>query len=93
MRKADFPAVVKFMWEDIICCHGCFGRLIINKRQKNLGIVEVLAARYGIKRMITSIYHPQTNKMVEKDYRLIVDAFFKMLGKWIENFHAVLWAD
>ena len=93
LRKADSPAVAKFMWEDIICRHGCFGRLVIDGGRENLGVAEALAARYGIKRVVTSAYHPQANGMVERGHRPIVDALSKMPGKWVENLHAVLWAD
>lgn len=90
LRKADSLAVAKFMWEDIICRHGCFGRLVVDGGRENLGVAEALAARYGIKRVVTSAYHPQANEMIERGHRPIIDALSKMPGKWVENFHAVL---
>lgn len=96
LRKANSMAVAKFMWEDIICRHGCFGKLVVDGGPENLGFAEALARRYGIKRIVTSAYHPQANGMIERGHRPIVDALSKMSeeGKnWPNHFHAALWAD
>ena len=81
------------MWENIICCHDCFGKLVIDGGQKNLEVAETLAARYSIKYIVISAYHFQANRMIEQSHKPIMDALSKMLGKWVENLYAVLWAD
>ena len=40
LQKADSPAVAKFMWEDIICKYGCFGKLAIDGERESLGVAE-----------------------------------------------------
>lgn len=57
-----------------------------------------LTARYGIKQVVISAYHPQANGMVKRGHKPIMDALAKMEGgnlgsKWVDNLHAVLWAD
>ena len=90
-------SVARFLWEDVICRHGCFGRLIVDGGPENKDLVEELTVRYGIKRVQVSSYHPQANGMIERGHRPIVDALSKMtdggLGNWVENLPAVLWAD
>lgn len=81
LQKADSSVVAKFMWEDIICRHGCFGRLVVDGGQENLGVAEALAARYSIKRVVTLAYHPQANGMIERGHRPIIDMLSKMPGK------------
>lgn len=51
-------AVADFLWEDVICRNGCFGKLIIDGGSENKEAVAELTQRYGIKRIIVSAYHP-----------------------------------
>jgi hypothetical protein len=89
--------VAKFLWEDVICRHGCFGKLTVDGGPENKGILDELVQRYRIKKVITSSYHPQANGMIERGHRPLSDALSKMsdggLGSWVDNLHAVLWAD
>ena len=86
-----------FLWKDLICRHGCFGKLIIDGGAENKEVVKALLDKYGIKRMLTSAYHSQANGMVERGHRPIVDALAK-IGEgrgedWVAYLPAVLWAD
>ena len=69
----------------------------MNEGPENKNWVEKLTKKYGIKRIVVSIYHPQANGIIEKKYRLIVNTFSKMtdesLGNWVQNLPAVLWVD
>ena len=97
LHSATAKNVAKFLWEDVICRHGCFGKLIVDGGPENKDQVIELANRYAIKRVVVSAYHPQANGMVERGHKPIVDALSKMtnggLLKWVDNLHAVLWAD
>ena len=97
LRGATSEQVAKFLWEDFVCRHGCFGKLIVDGGPENKGYVQVLAEKYNIKRVLTSAYHPQANGMVERGHRPIVDALAKMGEnkslRWVSNLAAVLWAD
>jgi hypothetical protein len=46
---------------------------------------------------VISAYNSKVNGMIERGYSPIVNAFAKMIdggkGNWVQNFHAVLWAD
>jgi hypothetical protein len=89
--------VTKFLWEDVICKHDCFEKLIVNDESENKEILDELVQRYRIKKMITSSYHFQINEMIERDHRFLFDALSKMsdeeLKSWVNNLHVVLWAD
>jgi hypothetical protein len=58
MRTVTVENVVKFLWEDIICRHGIFVRLVIDGGLENKGLVTELAKKYKIKRVIVSTYYP-----------------------------------
>ena len=97
LAKATAQAVAKFIWEDIVCRHGVFDKLIVDGGPENKGLVKEFARRYGIKRIVVSAYHPQANGMIERGHKPIVDALSKMTaggqGNWISNLPAVLLAD
>ena len=97
LHAATTAAVARFVYEDIICRHGCFQRLVLDGGPENKNLVEELARRYRIKRVVTSPYHPQANGMVERGHQPIVDGLAKMteggFSNWVRNLHAVLWAD
>jgi hypothetical protein len=88
--------VAKFLWEDVICRHGCFGKLVVDGGPENKAVVEEITTRYGIKRVVVSAYHPPANGMIERGHRPIADSLAKMTKEskgWTDNLHAVLWAD
>ena len=97
LRTLSSRAVADFLWEDVICRHGCFGKLIIDGGSENKEAVAELARRYKVKRVVVSAYHPQANGMIERGHKPIVDALSKMSDggstNWVRNLPAVLWAD
>jgi hypothetical protein len=88
--------MTKFLWENVICRHDCFEKLIVNDEFENKEILDELVQRYRIKKMITSNYHFQINEMIERNHKSLFDALFKMfdekLKNWVDNLHVVLWA-
>ena len=97
LRTLSSRAVADFLWEDVICRHGCFGKLVIDGGLENKDAVVELAERYGVRRVVVSAYHPQANGMIERGHKPIVDALSKMSAggstNWVRNLPAVLWAD
>lgn len=96
LASATSEAVATFLWEDVICRHGIFRKLVVDGGPENKGLVTTLAEKYGIRRVVVSAYHPEANGLVERGHTPIVDALSKMgggLAKWVENLHTVLWAD
>lgn len=57
MTSCKAEVVPKFLWEDVICRHGCFGRLSIDGGPEYKSYLEVLAQKYKIKRVVISAYH------------------------------------
>ena len=90
-------AVADFLWENVICRYGCFGKLIIDGSFENKEAVAELTQRYEIKKVVISAYHSQANGMIEKVHNPIVDMLPKMSNgsftNWVQNLPAVLWVD
>jgi hypothetical protein len=97
LNAATSMAVARFLYEDVICRYGCFQRLVLDGGPENKDIVDNLAQRYRIRRIVTSAYHPQANGMVERGYQPIVDGLAKMTDggryNWVRNLYAILRAD
>ena len=78
MRNLTSKVVARFLWEDIICRHGCFRKLVMDGGSENKDAVQELTLRYGIKRVVVSAYHPQANRMIERGQKSIVDDLTKI---------------
>jgi len=96
LRERTAAGVARFLWEDIICRFGLYGRLVIDGGTENKAVVSELTEKYGIRRIQTSAYHPQANS-VERGHQAIKDGLSKLAnagkGNWLQNYHACLWAD
>jgi hypothetical protein len=96
LRKKEASGVARFLWEDIICRFGLYGKLIVDGGKENKSLVAALTEKYGIRRIVISAYHPQANP-VERGHRPIKDSLAKLSeagkGNWMKNLHACLWAD
>jgi hypothetical protein len=81
----------------VICRHGLFGRLIVDGGPEFRGEVIELLRKRDIRRIVVSPYHAQSNGMIERGHKPIVDALAKLTGqfggRWEHHLHAVLWAD
>jgi len=66
MKEATAENVVKFIYEGIICRHGC-PKIILSDRGTHFKnkLVEELCEKFEIKHKLSSPYHPQTNGLVE----------------------------
>ena len=97
LASATSEAVAKFIWEDIMCCHGCFSHLVIDGGLENKKHVAEFVKWYGIDHVQVSAYHPQANGMVEQGHKPIVEALSCMMdggiGNWVTNLPAVLLAE
>ena len=70
--------VVDFFWEDIISHHGYFRKLVIDGRLKNKDAIAKLAKKYGVIKVIVFAYHFQTNEMIKRGHKPIVNALSKI---------------
>ena len=86
--------VADFLWEDVICRHGCFGKLVIDGGSENKDAIAELAQRYKVKRVVISAYHLQANRMIGRSHKPIVNTLSKMSDggstNWVQNLPVVL---
>jgi hypothetical protein len=101
LAKNDSASVAKFLYEDVICRHGCFSTLVNDGGPETRKVVEILTDQYKIKQIRVSPYHPQANGMIEAGHKPVKDALSKLthggrltghLG-WVNRLSAVLLAD
>jgi hypothetical protein len=93
---ANSENVAKFIYEDVICRHGCPQRIVLDGGRENLDLTKALLERYRIKRTVVSAYHPQANGLVERGHEPIVNSLAKYSGKtgdWTKYLSLALWAD
>ncbi len=68
LAEATALAVVKFIFENIVCHHSCPQVMIFDRDSENKMIVEVLCKRYNIKRIQISPYNVKMNGMIERGH-------------------------
>ena len=97
MRDNDSKEVAKFVFEDIVCRHGCPFVIVVDGGSENKGELEELLRVYRVKRVETSAYHPQSNGLVECGHESIVNCLAKYCRKdpmsWPTMLPFALWAD
>jgi hypothetical protein len=94
---ANAKNVAKFLYEDVICRHGCPAVVVLDRGSENLNVAKELLEAYKIDRIATSAYHPQANGLVERCHDPIVDALSKYCSRapktWPRYLPLILWAD
>lgn len=98
IKSNDSAAVSKFLWEDVICRHGIFRKVIMDGGPENKALTDALLKKYNIRKVVISAHNPQANGLVEVGHRPVSDALSKMCRRpnrsdWVDHLHAVLWAD
>src|SRR5207237_690609 len=96
MKEATAENVVKFIYEGIICRHGC-PKIILSDRGTHFRnkLVEGLCEKFEIKHKLSSPYHPQTNGLVERFNRTLCESLAKVSEKeneWDKHIESVLFA-
>ena len=87
--------VEKFTWKHLICMYGLpYAIVTINNTQFKAQIYENFLIRLGIKHLVTSIEHPQTNGQAEAANRVILRVICTKLDKsksiWKEELYNIL---
>jgi hypothetical protein len=96
LANATAEEVATFLWEEVVCRHGVFGRLVIDGGPENQGFATAFTKKYGIERVQISAYNSKANGMVERGHRSISEALSRMGGgkrRWRKNLAAVLLAE
>src|SRR3954447_16086799 len=96
MKDATATNVVKFIYEVIICRHGC-PKIILSNRGTHFRnkLVEELCGKFEIKHKLSAPYHSQTNRLVERFNRTLCESLAKVSEKenqWDEHIEQVLFA-
>ena len=73
--------VAKFLYEDVLCRHGCPKHIIFDGGSENMDLTKELIDRYHIKGTIISAFHPQANGLVERGH----DALINSLAKYSQH--------
>ena len=94
---ANVDKIFDFLWKNVICRHDCFEKLIIDDEFENRGWIANLFEKYDSKRVMISTYHFQTNDMMKKKHKFLIDALSKMSADdrddWVKHLSTVLWTD
>ena len=89
--------VAKFLYEEVICRHGCPRRIVLDGGRENLKDTKSLMEVYRIPNTVISAYHPATAGLVERGHSAIVDSLSKYCGdspsSWPRHLSLALWAD
>src|SRR4030095_9040159 len=97
LKENNSRNVAKFLYEDVICRHGCPLKAVTDGGGENKKIAKALLENYKVHRIVVSAYHPQANGLVERGHDAIVNSLSKYCsqnpGKWVEYLPLALWAD
>src|SRR5215471_3598566 len=67
LTEATAKKVADFIYEDIICRHGCPQRILSDRGSHfNNNLIQDLTERFKIKHGFSTPYHPKTNGLVER---------------------------
>jgi Integrase zinc binding domain/Integrase core domain len=96
MKEATSENVVQFIYERIICRHGC-PKIILSDRGTHFRnkIVDGLCQKFEIKHKLSSPYHPETNGLVERFNRTLCESLAKVSeneNEWDKHVESVLFA-
>jgi len=97
LKENNSKNVAKFLFEEVICRHGCPLKAIMNGESENKKISKRLFKDYKVKRLIISAYHPQANGLIERGHFAIVNSLSKYcssnIDSWPTCLSLALWAN
>ncbi|CAG8559382.1 16235_t:CDS:2 [Cetraspora pellucida] len=83
IEKADAVTVADFIFEDLICRHGCPKELLSDQGSHFCNqIVDALCQRMNIIHHTSTAYHPQTNGLVERFNRTLCGVLNKCVNQF-----------
>src|SRR3989440_4872994 len=79
VTEATADATSKFLYEQIICQHGC-PQIILSDREThfNNNLIKGLMEKFKINHLLSTPYHPQTNGLVEHFNRTLCKSLAKL---------------
>jgi hypothetical protein len=88
----------RFFWQNIIYYFGVLRKITVgNAKQFDCHIFKDFCHQMGVEAAFASVYHPQSNSVVEKANTLIFSAIKKILEdqlteKWAEELPMMVWS-
>ncbi|GKV02582.1 hypothetical protein SLEP1_g15004 [Rubroshorea leprosula] len=97
LSRLTSKKIEDFVFSAIICRYGIPNQIVTdNGPQFNYTSFRHFCSSYGIKLLFTSVYHPETNGMVESVNKAILEGIKPRLDllktKWADELNSVLWA-
>jgi len=78
MPNAKASSAANFFYEEIVCRHGCPKVLLTDRGTHFVNeLLDSLCKKLGVKHILSSAYHPQTNGLVERFNRTLCEALAK----------------
>jgi transposase InsO family protein len=94
--KEAFP-VYRFLYEEVIARFGLPGEIVADQGEMHGAFIQELAGKDGLTLKFTSPYHPETNGMVERGHKSLIECIRKLsFGdelNWPRYLASALWAD
>jgi IS30 family transposase len=90
LTNVSSTSIKKFFWQNIMCRYGVPRHITVdNAKYFDNAIFKDFCQQIGTKVAFASVYHPQSNGVVERANSLIFEAIKKILegekkGKWAE---------
>ena len=97
VSEATAKEVSKFIYEDIICRHGCLKKILSDRGSHfNNQMIRELMEKFKIKHGFSTPYHPKTNGLVERFNKTLCEALAKLenngKNNWDLNIAPILFA-
>ena len=79
LSEANVRQFANFIYEDIICKHGCLQCILSDRGTHfNNQLVAELINKFKIKHNFFTLYHPQTNELIEHFNRTLSELLVKL---------------
>ena len=85
-KEATAASSVDFVYEDIICWHGCSGIIQTDRGTHfNNQLLEKLLEKFKIEHLMSTPYYPQTNGLVKWFNRTLIEALSKAAAQHLDE--------
>ena len=79
LETADAKEVARFIYEDIICRHGCPKKILSDRGSHfNNNLIKSLTTEFHIKHNFSTPYHPKTNGLIERFNKTLCESLAKL---------------
>jgi Integrase zinc binding domain/Integrase core domain len=78
VKEATAQETVTFIYEDIICRHGCPARILTDRGTHfNNQLLNGMMEKFQVEHLMSTPYHSQTNGLVERFNRTLIEGLAK----------------